>query len=466
MAGPSNDFSFFRQLFGGGMAGTGGQNPFMSFFQALFQIMGGQNATSSERDFETKLSVKRTQKTLAEQGLYPSTGSLAQDGIAGPLTQHGIKLSQDPSYALTHMQTALQDPKLDRSDIMKIQASLNSMGYRVESVNGRLGNETRDALDKFLKEHPEQKSVVPSGVAHTIAPKETVVERFTQSVKDTLGGVVDRVAATPNGNAFDVAYAKMRGFEGGFSNDKADRGGATMYGISSKNWPSDYKQVMALVNSGDHAGAEAFTRSFYKKNFWDKLDMEGQPPSLQALAFDAAVNHGTKRANSFLKEANGDPNRFLDTRQAFFDRIVERDPSQKRFERGWANRVNEQRELLKTTYAALDEAPQKPARTADASPATPTTPAAVAVAATAVTPDKPVTMLASAAKGNDIDFGRVATNLYEGMEGAAQRLGLNNAFDTAGSLFARAGNALGLTDNEPQTQLATRSPGQSGMTLG
>lgn len=142
---------------------------------------------------------------------------------------------------------------------------------------------------------------------------------------------------------FENAYNQTRKFEGGYANHPADRGGATIFGISSKYWPNDFATVKTLVDQGKVKEAEDYTKEFYKKNFWDPSGAEKAPPEMQAPLFDAAVNHGVGTAKKMLASSNNDPNQFLDQRQGYMNKIVQNDPSQAVFQKGWQNRVQGQR---------------------------------------------------------------------------------------------------------------------------
>ncbi|WP_181708716.1 glycosyl hydrolase 108 family protein [Chthonobacter rhizosphaerae] len=142
---------------------------------------------------------------------------------------------------------------------------------------------------------------------------------------------------------FEKAYKQTRAFEGGYANHPNDRGGATIFGISSKYWPEDFALVKSLVDQGRTDEAEAYTRDFYKKNFWDASGAENASPEMQPLIFDAAVNHGVGAAKRMFASAGSDPTAFLDARQGYMDQIVQNDPSQAVFQQGWQNRVDGQR---------------------------------------------------------------------------------------------------------------------------
>lgn len=160
--------------------------------------------------------------------------------------------------------------------------------------------------------------------------------------------------------SFDAIYNNTRMFEGGYSNHPNDRGGETINGISSKNWPKEFAKVKGLLDEGKTSEAESYMRDFYQNNFWGPSGAENAPPEMQPLLFDAAVNHGVGAAKKILASSGGDPNQFLNERQAYMDKIVQNDPSQAVFQEGWENRVNAQRgygsELPEG--AILDELPE------------------------------------------------------------------------------------------------------------
>lgn len=141
---------------------------------------------------------------------------------------------------------------------------------------------------------------------------------------------------------FDNIYNQTRKFEGGYANHPNDRGGATIFGVSSKYWPNEFATIKALVDQGKSAEAEAFTKNFYKTNFYDAAGVEKAPPELQPMLFDAAVNHGVGTARKMLASSTT-PEDFLNNRQKYMDQIVKNDPSQAVFQKGWENRVNQQR---------------------------------------------------------------------------------------------------------------------------
>lgn len=143
--------------------------------------------------------------------------------------------------------------------------------------------------------------------------------------------------------------------EGGYTNDPADRGGETNFGISKRQFPAvDIKNL-----------TRADAVRLYREHYWRFSDLNDQ--DLANKVFDFAVLYGLKGAIEMLQAsivalgkviprdgvfgpvtanaANSmDPKMLLATmvteaKQRLW-RIVLRDPSQARFYHGWIERVS------------------------------------------------------------------------------------------------------------------------------
>ena len=138
--------------------------------------------------------------------------------------------------------------------------------------------------------------------------------------------------------AFNKAFDHLMKAEGGYANNKHDRGGETFYGVSTKYFPKEVGEIKRLVQSGEDP--TKYVRDFYKREFWDKSGAESiADPSLQLAYFDTAVNSGIGKAKELLN-ASTDTNDFLNRRQGFVNQIIENDPSQAEFKNGWKNRID------------------------------------------------------------------------------------------------------------------------------
>jgi len=126
-----------------------------------------------------------------------------------------------------------------------------------------------------------------------------------------------------------------------FHKVKGDKGGATKYGISQRAYPD-----LDIKNLTKEQAIEIAKRDYWDKNQIDKLD-----PAIREIHFDTAFNKGSGAAKRFLERSGGDPTKYLEERQKYVDKIVKNNPSQKKFQEGWSNRV---KDLGKIADAATD----------------------------------------------------------------------------------------------------------------
>lgn len=78
----------------------------------------------------------------------------------------------------------------------------------------------------------------------------------------------------------------------------------------------------------------------YKDRYWKAVGADALPPEMAAVAFDTAVNMGVEPARDMVAKSGGDPRRLLQLRRDRYQRIAERDPSQRPYLQGWLNRVD------------------------------------------------------------------------------------------------------------------------------
>jgi len=72
---------------------------------------------------------------------------------------------------------------------------------------------------------------------------------------------------------------------------------------------------------------------------WIKDGCEHLPTPLDWVFFDACVNCGIGRAQSFLKSSGRDPKKFQEERIHFYNSLADSKPSLSKFRKGWINRV-------------------------------------------------------------------------------------------------------------------------------
>ena len=153
----------------------------------------------------------------------------------------------------------------------------------------------------------------------------------------------------------EISLEHLFGVEGGYVNDANDRGGETKFGISKKSYPH-----LNIANLTVERAA-----AIYKQDFWDVCKCDEMEAEMAVVVFDAAVNHGARRASMFLQQlvnskmdgVIGDKTlaslrkylsrrsadrvviQYLTLRAQFYHDIVRGDSSQAKFLKGWFTRL-------------------------------------------------------------------------------------------------------------------------------
>jgi len=98
---------------------------------------------------------------------------------------------------------------------------------------------------------------------------------------------------------FDQAFDALIGNEGGYSNNSADPGGETMWGVTAR-----------VARETGYAGAmrnfpRNAAKAIYRKQYWDAIRADQLPDQVRFDIFDAAVNSGVKQAVKWLQRVVG-----------------------------------------------------------------------------------------------------------------------------------------------------------------
>lgn len=105
---------------------------------------------------------------------------------------------------------------------------------------------------------------------------------------------------------FAIAYAPLKDYEGGYSNDPSDSGGETYAGISRRYFPA--WEGWGIIDSwkkriGSNAATltkklaaipelQSLVSRWYEKEWWDKLGLASLPQAVANEIFEQAVNLG------------------------------------------------------------------------------------------------------------------------------------------------------------------------------
>lgn len=164
---------------------------------------------------------------------------------------------------------------------------------------------------------------------------------------------------------FKTYFDKMLKWEGGWADDPADRGGKTNMGVTIKVWKAWAQRLFGIPGNEQtlRAATKQQISTICKVLYWDVV--RGDNIANQKIAQHVAdFGWGSgpitaiKRIQAVLKVTvdgkigpktiaaiNNHPNpaellnKLVADRIAFLDAIIKRDPTQRRFEKGWKNRV-------------------------------------------------------------------------------------------------------------------------------
>lgn len=138
-------------------------------------------------------------------------------------------------------------------------------------------------------------------------------------------------------NIFRQALPQVLKWEGFISNDKNDKGGLTIWGISSRSHVDAVFEMKRLIEQGDKDKAFKIASDIYYEVYWKKMGCDKITcPELAVVVFDTAVNMGRSRAKQLLEESDeNDWKDYMLRRLYTYSKFRQA----KLYFRGWANRV-------------------------------------------------------------------------------------------------------------------------------
>lgn len=166
--------------------------------------------------------------------------------------------------------------------------------------------------------------------------------------------------------SLDKALEYLLRHEGGWSNHPADRGGATMYGITQGTYDQWRTSVVKKPKASVRKISKQEARDLYEVMYWRAGGCDRLPWPISYLVFDASVNSGVSRGVRWMQTGlglaadgkvgpatmksateaveSGNAQKLLnivDQRVTFLARLVQRRPSQAAFLLGWWRRTQE-----------------------------------------------------------------------------------------------------------------------------
>ena len=163
---------------------------------------------------------------------------------------------------------------------------------------------------------------------------------------------------------FEECLAFVLEREGGFVDNPKDRGGATNKGVTQRVY-DEWRERKGYEIRSVAQIEQSEVMAIYNEGYWNPVRGIKLPAPLDLALFDAAVQHGPVRAVKWLQEILATPadgrlgdmtltkmadyitrssvselvTTYNRRRVQFYSDIVEKNPSQKVFARGWGNRM-------------------------------------------------------------------------------------------------------------------------------
>jgi len=139
---------------------------------------------------------------------------------------------------------------------------------------------------------------------------------------------------------FSTLVAAVLKTEGGYVNNINDPGGATNLGVTQRVYDA-YRSKQGLSTQSVRYISTTEAESIYYHEYYLPIDADSVKDDCVAdILFDVAVNSGVSRAKQFYSECSDDPDALLTARETFYREIVQNNPKEVVFLKGWLARLN------------------------------------------------------------------------------------------------------------------------------
>ena len=171
--------------------------------------------------------------------------------------------------------------------------------------------------------------------------------------------------------------------EGGYVNNKCDKGGETNLGITAATLKTANSNKITNITDVKQLTFDT-AEDIYYQMYWIPSKSEDMNSPLDLIQFDVSINSGVKNANKMLQKAinkafgsnilvvDGIIGKntmrylsqvsdtdikakqlsyiYLDIRASFYEDIIKRDPTQNVFRKGWMNRIQNLKNIIQKGY--------------------------------------------------------------------------------------------------------------------
>lgn len=138
--------------------------------------------------------------------------------------------------------------------------------------------------------------------------------------------------------SFEFNFGNLLNLEGGHNKNDGGSGFPVIYGINEKWWPKEFKEAMRITQEQGEAAGKAYAEDFYKREYWDKYDLESVPLESRAIVFDGIVNQGLTKLVDAAK-SGATPEQLLQIRAERYQKTAQQ-PGMGQNLNGWMNRLS------------------------------------------------------------------------------------------------------------------------------
>ncbi|RRD40610.1 hypothetical protein EII29_01320 [Leptotrichia sp. OH3620_COT-345] len=233
-----------------------------------------------------------------------------------------------------------------------------------------------------------QKRFLGGSSLEKIAVKNNIVTKSKETIKkgidtsDKAVTVENKEKLKKDIERFESIFKYLIDVEGGYSNHKNDKGGATKYGIIEIE-ARKYGYKGDMRNFPLESAKEIYKNKYFYRNKLDKINDDRIALSICDWIVNSGAN-GVKKAQKVLNTLNEnsnltvdgiigkhtlealnsvDPEKFLKayhiSQREYYNNIVKRNPEQGVFLKGWQNRVSKKEDFIKNNLNINNKEPLK-----------------------------------------------------------------------------------------------------------
>jgi len=129
--------------------------------------------------------------------------------------------------------------------------------------------------------------------------------------------------------------------EGGFNNQKNDRGGRTDKGVTQTTYNA-WRKKKGLAPKDVKGISTDEAKQLYYEEFWLPTGASIVKDLREGyLLFDMALNSGPYEAKKLYEKSNGNIYQFLKDRKTYYNNLIKKYPDQESHRKGWYNRLKD-----------------------------------------------------------------------------------------------------------------------------